>query len=78
MILLAVGAAIGIVTALRFRDAAYLFVFLWAYTGILQNHLSPAGFGGAYPGVIVMASLSLAAFAAVILALLFRLKITKA
>lgn len=78
MILLAVGAIIGIVTALRFRDAAYLFVFLWAYAGILQSHLSATGYAGAYPGVIVMASLSLAAFAAVILALLFRLKVTKA
>jgi hypothetical protein len=31
--ILAVGAAIGIATALRFHDAAYLFVFLWAYGG---------------------------------------------
>lgn len=70
--ILAVGAAIGIATALRFHDAAYLFVFLWAYAGILQNHLSAGGFAGAYPGVITAAAFSLGAFAAVAVALLLR------
>jgi len=70
MIILAVGAVIAIATALRFCDAAYLAVFLWAYTGILLNHTSKSGFAGAYPGVIAMAVISLAAFAAVFLALL--------
>ena len=56
--------------ALRFRDAAYLAVFLWAYTGILLNHTSKSGFAGAYPGVIAMAAISLAAFAAVFVTLL--------
>jgi hypothetical protein len=70
IIILAVGAVIAIATALRFRDAAYLAVFLWAYTGILLNHTSKSGFAGAYPGVVAMASISLAAFAAVFLALL--------
>lgn len=78
MIILAVGAGIGIATALRFRDAAYLAVFLWAYTGILRNHLGSGGFGGAYPGVITIAALALAAFAAVFLTLLFRPKRTRA
>ena len=70
MIILAVGAVIAIATALRFRDAAYLAVFLWAYTGILLNHTSKSGYAGAYPGVIAMAAISLAAFAAVFLTLL--------
>ena len=74
IIILAVGAIIAIITALRFRDPAYLAVFIWAYAGILQNHLSGGSFGGAYPGVIAMSSLSLAAFAAVFLALLFKRK----
>lgn len=72
IILLAVGAVIAIATALRFRDTAYLAVFLWAYAGILQNHLSADGFGGAYPGVVTMAALSLGAFAAVFVALLIK------
>ena len=77
ILVLAVGAVIAIATALRFRDAAYLAVFLWAYAGILQNHLSQNGFGGAYSGVIVMTALCLAAFAAVFLALLFQPKPVK-
>lgn len=70
--ILAVGAAIGIATALRFHDAAYLLVFLWAYAGILQNHLSAGGFAGAYPGVIAAAAFSLGAFAVVLILLLRR------
>lgn len=73
ILILGVGAVIAIATALRFRDAAYLAVFLWAYAGILQNHLSSGGFGGAYPGVVTMAALSLGAFAAVFVALLIKL-----
>ncbi len=72
MIILAVGALIAIATALRFHDAAYLAVFLWAYAGILQNHLSKSGFAGAYPGVVVMASASIAAFAVVFVTLLIQ------
>lgn len=74
MIVLAVGAVIAMITALRFYDAAYLAVFLWAYAGILQNHLSASGFGGAYPGVIGMACLCLATFAAAFVVLLIRRK----
>ena len=74
IIILAVGAIIGIMTALRFHDPAYLAVFLWAYAGVLQNHLQGGSFGGAYPGIVAMAALSLAAFAAVFLALLIKRK----
>ena len=45
-------------------------VFLWAYTGILLNHTSKSGYAGAYPGVIAMAAICLAAFAAVFVTLL--------
>lgn len=69
MIILLVGAAIGIATALRFRDIPYLLVFIWAYANILTNHLSPAGFAGAFTGVIATLALCLAAFVAVIVAL---------
>ncbi len=74
MIILLVGAAIGIVTALKFRDVAYLAVLVWAYSNILVNHLSPTAFAGKYVGVIAMLILSLVAFVAVILLLLFQKK----
>ena len=73
MILL-VGAAIGIATALRFRDVAYLAVFIWAYANILSNHVPNGIYAGAYPGVIVTLALSLVTFVAVILALLWKKK----
>ncbi|NLI54836.1 MAG: tryptophan-rich sensory protein [Clostridiales bacterium] len=66
------GGAIGIAAALRFRDIPYLLVFIWAYANILFNHVSASGFAGAYQGVILALSLSLAAFVAVILALIVR------
>lgn len=74
ILILFVGAAIGIITALKFRDIAYLAVFVWAYANILSNHLSPLGFGGMYSGVIAMLVLSLVAFVAVIVLLLFKRK----
>jgi hypothetical protein len=72
VIILLVGGAIGIATALRFRDVPYLLVFIWAYANILTNHLSPAGFAGAFTGVIATLALSLAAFVAVIAALIVK------
>ena len=72
MIILLVGAAIGIATALRFRDIPYLLVFIWAYSNILSNHLSPAAFAGAYPGVITTLGVSLLAFVVVVVLLLVK------
>ena len=74
ILILLVGAGIGIATALRFRDIPYLIVFIWAYFNILQNHVSPAGFAGAYTGVIATLALCLAAFVAVSIALLVKKK----
>jgi hypothetical protein len=70
VIILLVGAAIGIATALRFRDIPYLLVFIWAYGNILSNHLSPAGFGGMYLDVITTLIVLLAAFVAVVVILI--------
>jgi len=62
---LLVGAVIGLVTALRFKDWVYLVVFVWAYAGILVKHLSPAGFDGKYPSTIVALTILLAVFVSV-------------
>jgi MFS family permease len=68
--ILLVAAAIGLVTALRNRDVAYLAVFVWAYAGILLKHLSPNGFDGKYPSTIVALTILLALFLSVIVQLL--------
>ncbi|SMC81825.1 lantibiotic ABC transporter permease [Papillibacter cinnamivorans] len=59
VIILALGAVIGAVAAVRFRCVAYLLVFVWAYAGILANHLMASGFAGEYPMVIIAAAASL-------------------
>lgn len=60
--ILLVAAAIGLVTAFRNRDLAYLAVFIWAYAGILVKHLSPHGWNGAYPSTIITLAIILAVF----------------
>lgn len=66
---LIVAAAIGIVTAFRNRDVAYMAVFVWAYAGILLKHVSPDGFDGKYPSTIITLSILLALFLSVIVQL---------
>lgn len=62
VLVLLVGAAIGILTMFSQRDMAYGGVLLWAYAGILYKHVKPAGFDGAYPMVVITASLCLFLF----------------
>ena len=69
--ILLVGAVIGVLATLRFRDPAYALVLVWAYGGILANHLSPLGHNGAYPEVIWTAAACMALFLlGIVLALL--------
>ena len=59
VIILLVGAAIGIARMRRDKDIAYGLVILWAYAGILNKHISPAGFAGQYSVVIIFAIISI-------------------
>jgi hypothetical protein len=52
IIILLVAMAIGTATMIIRKDIAYGLVLIWAYTGILIKHVSPATFSGAYPAVI--------------------------
>ncbi|HOP11624.1 MAG TPA: tryptophan-rich sensory protein [Oscillospiraceae bacterium] len=67
IIMLSVGALIGIITILRLKDVAYGLVLIWAYTGILVKHLSASGFNGQYPNVILTVIICLALFAAAVI-----------
>ena len=62
VVIIAVGALIGVMTIVRFRDIAYGLVLVWAYAGILVNHLSSAGYGGAYPQVAFTAAAGIVLF----------------
>jgi hypothetical protein len=53
VVILIVGAVIGISTIRRNRDVAYGLVFLWAYLGIWLKHTSYDGFRSQYPIVII-------------------------
>ncbi len=66
VIILAVGALIGVVTLMRFKSIAYGLVLVWAYTGILIKHITTSGFSKQYPSVIVMVSICIAFFLAAI------------
>ncbi len=74
VLVLAIGAVIGILAGLRFKSAAYLLVFIWAYVGIVIKHVSEQGFGGRYPAVIVAAAVCIALFALAVILLLVRRK----
>jgi len=74
VIVLALGALIGIATTLRYKDVAYGLVLIWAYTGILAKHLSSSGFAGQYPGVILTVSICLALFVLTLVFTLLRKK----
>ena len=52
IIILLVGAGIGIARTLKDKNIAYGLVLVWAYFGIWIKHTSPTGFNGQYPGVI--------------------------
>ncbi len=55
VIILLIGAAIGIARMMRDKDIAYGLVIVWAYAGILNKHISPAEFAGQYPAIIITA-----------------------
>ncbi len=64
IIILAVGAIIGILTIIRNKDYAYGLVIIWAYIGILIKHISSSGFNSMYPSVIITVIAALALLAA--------------
>jgi len=64
IIIISVGAAIGLATMLKNRDIAYGIVLIWAYIGIWIKHTSASGFAGQYPSVITTVIVCVALFAA--------------
>lgn len=59
VIVLMVGLVIGLLTTYINKDLAYCGVIIWAYTGILVKHISPNGFSGEYPAVVLVTILSM-------------------
>lgn len=66
VLILSVGAGIGIWRGLKDASIAYLLVFVWAYFGIYSKHISPTDFAGAYQSVIATTQAAMVAFVGVI------------
>lgn len=62
IVVILVGALIGILTMLRIRSKAYGIVLIWAYMGIQIKHTSPTGFDQGYPSVIMATLISIVLF----------------
>lgn len=62
VIILLVGAGIGIVRVLRDENIFYGMVFVFAYGGIWLKHTSADGYAGAYPSVIATVLICLSLF----------------
>ncbi|MFA7288493.1 MAG: hypothetical protein WC055_06390 [Melioribacteraceae bacterium] len=69
-----VGAVIANMRALKDNCGAYLFVFVWAYSGILYKHLSANGFNAQYPYIIGTIILCLISFAITIVILVKKMR----
>ncbi|NLB51508.1 MAG: tryptophan-rich sensory protein [Syntrophomonadaceae bacterium] len=52
VIIIITGMLIGGAVSIRYKDAVYSLVLVWAYAGIYIKHVSAAGFAGQYPSVI--------------------------
>ena len=62
VIIVLVAMAIGMMTMLRNRDAAYGLVLIWAFGGILLRQVSEGGLDGRYPQIIAAVVASLVIF----------------
>ena len=52
IIILLVGAVIGILRTIKDKNIPYILVLVWAYGGILFKHSSESGFSSQYPNII--------------------------
>ena len=62
VIILLVGALIGILRTVKDKNIAYGMVFIWAYLGILLKHTSADGFDGEYQSIIATVIICLLLF----------------
>jgi len=62
IVILFVGAIIGILTSIRNKDIVYILVFVWAYFGIIIKHISSVGFNNQYPEIITATAICIVTF----------------
>lgn len=74
IIILLVGALIGIFRSIKDRNVPYILVFVWAYFGIWLKHYSVNGFNGQYPAIMKTTILAIILFALNIIYISFNKK----
>jgi len=62
VVILLVGAGIGILRMWKDQNIFYGTVLVWAYSGIWLKHTSASGFNGAYPNIITTVIVCIALF----------------
>lgn len=62
IIILLIGAMIGIKRTLQDKSVAYGLVLLWAYGGIFLKHVSSSGFAGQYASIITIIIICISLF----------------
>jgi hypothetical protein len=74
VVVLLVGALIGVWRILRDCFIPYGLVLIWAYVAILFKHLSENGFYGKYPSIVWTAALCILVFAVTLVIMSFKKK----
>jgi hypothetical protein len=72
VVILLVGAGIGVWRMLKDKNIPYGLVIVWAYLGILLKHVSEAGFAKRYTSVIVTLAVSLVLLLAAMMTIAFK------
>jgi len=67
-IIIAVGALIATSTMYSVRNVAYGLAVIWAFSGIMNRHLSPTWYGGQYTLIVVVTSISIGVLLATLVA----------
>lgn len=64
MIVICVGMIIGNTLLIRYRDIAFGMALIWAYLGILAEHIMDSGYAGKYQSVITITGICIILFLA--------------
>lgn len=75
VLILFLGAAIGIWRTTKDKNVVYGLVLVWAYSWIWVKHSSADGFNGQYPGIITAVTICMVLFLFAIGNLVYRFKI---
>ena len=74
IVILVIGAIIGILYTLLQKDFVFGLVFIWAYVGLLMRHINLEGLSRSYVGIIITSSISIFFLISSVIIVLLQLK----